>query len=210
DAEQGDQAGGRRAVAVPALGPAPPRGAARELPILRAALRERQLAQPLDTRAGRRAAGRDGAGAALLAAGGRDRSGEQHGQRSGRRARRRAGRVVAGRGVRLRRAALRRARPGAGAAPAARLARAEFSDLLAGAALPREHGWRDAPGGGAVKPESIIVPLDGTPGALAAVPVAAALTTMLDAALHVLHVGERVLPSADRLRELGLTPEMLE
>ena len=61
-----------------------------------------------------------------------------------------------------------------------------------------------------MKPESIIVPLDGTPGALAAVPVAAALATMLDAALHVLHVGQRVLPSADRLRELGLTPEMLE
>jgi len=61
-----------------------------------------------------------------------------------------------------------------------------------------------------VKPESIIVPLDGTQAALAAVPVAGVLATLLDAALHVLHVGERVLPPADRLRELGLAPEMLE
>lgn len=61
-----------------------------------------------------------------------------------------------------------------------------------------------------MKPESIIVPLDGTQAALAAVPVADALAGMLDGALHVLHVGERVLPSAEALRELGLAPEELE
>lgn len=61
-----------------------------------------------------------------------------------------------------------------------------------------------------MKPESIIVPLDGTPAALAAVPIATALASMLDAALHVLHVGERVLPSAEMLRALGLAPDELE
>lgn len=61
-----------------------------------------------------------------------------------------------------------------------------------------------------MKLETIIVPLDGTQAALAAVPVADALAATLGAALHVLHVGERARRSADVLRDLGLAPDELE
>jgi nucleotide-binding universal stress UspA family protein len=58
-----------------------------------------------------------------------------------------------------------------------------------------------------VKPETIIVPLDGTEQALAALPVARTLADTLAATLNVVHVGERALPSRAILGELGLDAE---
>ena len=57
-----------------------------------------------------------------------------------------------------------------------------------------------------MKIESIVVPLDGTPPALAAVLVADALADALAATLHVLHVCEQPLRHSEVLRSLGLSP----
>jgi nucleotide-binding universal stress UspA family protein len=58
-----------------------------------------------------------------------------------------------------------------------------------------------------VRPEAIIVPLDGTEQALAALPVARSLADAFHATLHVVYVGERALPSRTILSELGLDAE---
>jgi nucleotide-binding universal stress UspA family protein len=55
--------------------------------------------------------------------------------------------------------------------------------------------------------QSILVPLDGTSSALAAVPVARSLSKATAATLVMLHVGDRALPARQRLAELGLSPE---
>lgn len=61
-----------------------------------------------------------------------------------------------------------------------------------------------------MKIESVVVPLDGTLPALAAVPVANALADTVGATLHVLHVCERPRRQAALLRSLGLSPEEME
>ncbi|MBI4498330.1 MAG: universal stress protein [Chloroflexi bacterium] len=62
---------------------------------------------------------------------------------------------------------------------------------------------------GAPRTPTIIVPLDGTTHALAALPVAQALAELEGAMLHVVHVAEPVLPPRELLAKLGLTPERL-
>ncbi|MFH0902510.1 MAG: universal stress protein [Pseudomonadota bacterium] len=56
---------------------------------------------------------------------------------------------------------------------------------------------------------AVVVPLDGTESALTALPVAKAMSELLDAVLHVVHVGGRVLPPRELLRLLGLTTEQV-
>lgn len=55
----------------------------------------------------------------------------------------------------------------------------------------------------------ILVPLDGSAQALAALPVAQTLASVLHATVHVLHVGAERVPPEDALRSLGLDPEQL-
>ncbi len=54
---------------------------------------------------------------------------------------------------------------------------------------------------------TILVPLDGTPHATVALPVARTLADLLDDTLHVIHVAERHIPPEDVLRELHMTSE---
>jgi nucleotide-binding universal stress UspA family protein len=53
-------------------------------------------------------------------------------------------------------------------------------------------------------PSSVLVALDGTEAALAAVPVARALARLAGATLHVVHAAERLLPAGELARQLGL------
>lgn len=57
---------------------------------------------------------------------------------------------------------------------------------------------------------TILVPLDGTPHATVALPVAHTLAELLDGTLHVLHVAERHIPPDTLLDELNLTAEMVQ
>ena len=50
----------------------------------------------------------------------------------------------------------------------------------------------------------ILVPLDGSVHAQAALSVARALAHLVDATLHLVHIGESTLPSRELLRKLGL------
>lgn len=56
---------------------------------------------------------------------------------------------------------------------------------------------------------NLIVPLDGSRHSLAALPVAKALSEMLEATLHVVHIAEAALPPQELLQRLGLDPEQL-
>lgn len=56
---------------------------------------------------------------------------------------------------------------------------------------------------------AILVPLDGTPHATVALPVAQELARLCGGTLHVLHVAARRTPPRALLRELGLSPEAL-
>lgn len=56
---------------------------------------------------------------------------------------------------------------------------------------------------------TIVLPLDGTAHALAALPVAAALARIEGTTLHVLHVGEVTIPARELLRQVGLDAEAL-
>jgi nucleotide-binding universal stress UspA family protein len=56
----------------------------------------------------------------------------------------------------------------------------------------------------------ILVPLDGTEQALAALPVAQGLAAAEGAVVHVLHVARRAMPADELLQELRLDPEDLE
>ncbi|HZV02547.1 MAG TPA: universal stress protein, partial [Planctomycetota bacterium] len=53
----------------------------------------------------------------------------------------------------------------------------------------------------------LIVPLDGTRAALAAIPVAKALAAIEGATVHIVHVGKRGLSPRDLLEKVGLAPE---
>ncbi len=57
--------------------------------------------------------------------------------------------------------------------------------------------------------ETILVPLDGTRRARAALPVAATLRELFRATLHVVHVRPDAPPLREALAELGLSPEEL-
>ncbi|MCL4535563.1 MAG: universal stress protein [Bacteroidetes bacterium] len=78
--------------------------------------------------------------------------------------------------------------------------------------LRRDVNWRarNAP----VSPPAgrdctVIVPLDGSAHAAAALPVARAMADIAGTTLHIVYVGERVLPPRDLLHKLGLTTEQL-
>lgn len=65
---------------------------------------------------------------------------------------------------------------------------------------------------GPARPEpaaTVLVALDGSQHALVALPVAQTLARLQGAVLHVLHVGEPLLPPRELLDRLGLTPEQL-
>lgn len=53
---------------------------------------------------------------------------------------------------------------------------------------------------------TVVVPLDGSTHALAALPIAKALAKVLSATLHVVHVARRTLPPRAVLQALGLEP----
>ncbi|HEX6939921.1 MAG TPA: universal stress protein [Longimicrobiales bacterium] len=55
----------------------------------------------------------------------------------------------------------------------------------------------------------ILVPLDGSPHATVALPVAQTLARLLDGTIHVLHVARRSMPPRELLHALGLAPEAL-
>ncbi|MGI5862899.1 MAG: universal stress protein [Myxococcales bacterium] len=61
----------------------------------------------------------------------------------------------------------------------------------------------------AIEPR-IVVPLDGSEGALTALPVARGLAQVTGATIHLLHVSEQALPLREVSRQLGLTPEQME
>lgn len=61
----------------------------------------------------------------------------------------------------------------------------------------------------AQRPESVIVPLDGSTESLAALPVARLLARLENATLHVVYVGERPHDPRKVLEELGLSPDEL-
>jgi len=56
---------------------------------------------------------------------------------------------------------------------------------------------------------TILVPLDGSPHATVALPVAQTLAYLLEGTIHVLHVTRRATPPHELLRDLGLSPEEL-
>lgn len=56
----------------------------------------------------------------------------------------------------------------------------------------------------------ILVPLDGSPHATVALPVAKALAEMAGAALHIVHVGDYPVPPRERLQQLGVMSEYFE
>ena len=56
---------------------------------------------------------------------------------------------------------------------------------------------------------TIIVPLDGTIHAIAALPVGKGLAELEGATLHIVHVAEPILPPREVISKLGLTPEQL-
>lgn len=56
---------------------------------------------------------------------------------------------------------------------------------------------------------TILVPLDGSPHANVALPVAQTLAYLLEGTIHVLHVTRRATPPYELLRDLGLSPEEL-
>lgn len=57
--------------------------------------------------------------------------------------------------------------------------------------------------------ETILVPLDGTRAALAALPVATTLRDLFKATLHVVHVHADAAPLPELLHEVGLSPQQL-
>jgi nucleotide-binding universal stress UspA family protein len=61
-----------------------------------------------------------------------------------------------------------------------------------------------------VKPPTILVPLDGTPAAATALPVARALAGLEGATLHIVHIGEWEIPPTVVPGRLGLAPEELQ
>ncbi len=70
-----------------------------------------------------------------------------------------------------------------------------------------------APGTGpmaGVSEPRIVVPLDGSEGALVALPVARGLAQVIGATIHLLHVSEQALPLREVTRLLGLSPELME
>jgi len=56
---------------------------------------------------------------------------------------------------------------------------------------------------------AILVPLDGSPHATVALPVAQTLARLLDGTIHLLHVTPQAEPPRELLRDLGLSPEDL-
>ncbi len=78
---------------------------------------------------------------------------------------------------------------------------------------PRESagpGWTGAPASGrASRASTIIVPLDGSVHATAALPVARVLAELERATLRIVHVAEPIMPPLELLRAVGLTPELL-
>ncbi len=73
-------------------------------------------------------------------------------------------------------------------------------------ALPRE--WPEVPGLQWIR--GVLVPLDGTPHATVALPVAKSLAELAGAPLHVVHVGDYPVPPRERLRQLGVKSEYFE
>jgi nucleotide-binding universal stress UspA family protein len=70
---------------------------------------------------------------------------------------------------------------------------------------PRAAGDRGALAAGALSAvQPILVPLDGSRHALAALPVARALARLTGATIHLVHVDEPALPAQQALRRLGL------
>ncbi len=61
----------------------------------------------------------------------------------------------------------------------------------------------------AAAPSTILVPLDGSIQATAALPVAKGLADLEEATLRMIHVGTRHFPPHEVLRNLNLTPEQL-
>ena len=66
-----------------------------------------------------------------------------------------------------------------------------------------------APSPQATRAPTVIVPLDGSVHAIAALPVAKVMAEVEGATLHVMHVGEPILPPDELLHTLGLLPEQL-
>jgi kojibiose phosphorylase len=128
----GGQAGGRGHAPGPAVGAVRAGRAPGELPLLRAAHRPRQFAQPGHPRPGGRPVGGRRAGGAVFSAGRGDRPGERHGQLRRRGPPGRAGRAVAGGRPGLRRPGAHPRRAPAGAPPPPGLAAPAFPRVLAG------------------------------------------------------------------------------
>ncbi len=61
-----------------------------------------------------------------------------------------------------------------------------------------------------VRAATLVVPLDGSPNAAAALPVARALALAEGATLHILHVSEAPLAATAMVERLRLTPDQLE
>jgi len=61
-----------------------------------------------------------------------------------------------------------------------------------------------------VRASTLVVPLDGSPEAVAALPVARALAAAEGATLHIVHVCRAPLGSRDLVAQLRLTPEQLD
>lgn len=73
----------------------------------------------------------------------------------------------------------------------------------------RQKGQTERASTQAKRAPTIIVPLDGTIHATVALPVAKTLAELEGATLHVVHVGEPILPPREVLHKLNLTPDQL-
>jgi len=58
--------------------------------------------------------------------------------------------------------------------------------------------------------DRVIVPLDGSPEAAEALPLAKAVASLLGATVHIVHVSETALPPTDMARQLSLDPDELQ
>lgn len=73
----------------------------------------------------------------------------------------------------------------------------------------RQKNRREAASSREKEARIIIVPLDGTPHAAVALPVAKTLAELERAVLHVIHIREPILPPREVLQVLKLTPDQL-